>query len=46
MTSSLYAVLAQYEKNKQTTSSTPRMSDEDRLKQYLALALPKGTKSG
>ena len=46
MASSLDAVLAQYEKNKQTTSSTPRMSDEDRLKQYLALALPKGTKSG
>ena len=46
MASSLDAVLAQYEKNKQTTSSTPRMSDEERLKQYLALALPKGTKSG
>ena len=46
MTSSLDAVLAQYEKNKQTTSSTPRMSDEDRLKQYLAIALPKGVKSG
>ena len=29
--SSLDAVLAQYEKNKQATSSKPRMSDEDRL---------------
>jgi len=45
MMSSLDAVLAQYEKNKQT-SSTPRMSQEERLKQYLSLALPKGTKSG
>ena len=35
MSSSLDAVLAQYEKNKQTTSSKPRMSDEDRLKQNL-----------
>ena len=43
--SSLDAVLAQYEKNKQS-SSTPRMSQEERLKQYLSLALPKGTKSG
>ena len=34
MSSSLDAVLAQYEKNKQMTSSKPRMSDEDRLKQY------------
>ena len=43
--SSLDAVLAQYEKNKQS-SSTPRMSQEERLKQYLSLALPKGVKSG
>ena len=46
MSSSLDAVLAQYEKNKQTTSSTPRMSDEDRLKQYFTIALPKGVKQG
>jgi len=45
MMSSLDAVLAQYEKNKQS-SSTPRMSQEERLKQYLSLALPKGVKSG
>ena len=45
--SSLDAVLAQYEKNKQTTgSSKPMMSQEDRLKQYLSIMLPKGTKSG
>ena len=45
--SSLDAVLAQYEKNKQTTgTSKPMMSQEDRLKQYLSIALPKGTKSG
>ena len=45
--SSLDAVLAQYEKNKQTTGpSKPMMSQEDRLKQYLSIALPKGTKSG
>jgi|TARA_R110000744_G_scaffold75660_2_gene150360 hypothetical protein len=46
MSSSLDAVLAQYEKNKQTTSSKPRMSDEDRLKQYFTIALPKGVKQG
>ena len=45
--SSLDAVLAQYEKNKQPSgSSKPMMSQEDRLKQYLSIALPKGTKSG
>ena len=44
--SSLDAVLAQYEKNKQESSSKPRMSDEDRLKQYFTIALPKGTKQG
>jgi len=45
--SSLDAVLAQYEKNKQPTgSSKPMMSQEDRLKQYLSIMLPKGTKSG
>ena len=45
--SSLDAVLAQYEKNKQPAgSSKPMMSQEDRLKQYLSIMLPKGTKSG
>jgi len=45
--SSLDAVLSQYEKNKQTSgSSKPMMSQEDRLKQYLSIMLPKGTKSG
>ena len=45
--SSLDAVLAQYEKNKQPSgSSKPMMSQEDRLKQYLSIMLPKGTKSG
>jgi len=45
--SSLDAVLAQYEKNKQPSGSgKPMMSQEDRLKQYLSIMLPKGTKSG
>ena len=45
--SSLDAVLAQYEKNKQPSgSSKPMMSQEDRLKQYLSIMLPKGTKTG
>tara|TARA_R110002020_G_scaffold218331_8_gene426215 strand:+ start:506 stop:1372 length:867 start_codon:yes stop_codon:yes gene_type:complete len=45
--SSLDAVLAQYEKNKQPAgSSKPMMSQEERLKQYLSIALQKGTKSG
>ena len=45
--SSLDAVLAQYEKNKQPVgSSKPQMTSEERMKQYLSLMLPKGTKSG
>ena len=45
--SSLDAVLAQYEKNKQPVgSSKPQMTSEERMKQYLSIMLPKGTKSG
>ena len=45
--SSLDAVLAQYEKNKQPVGSAkPQMTSEERMKQYLSLMLPKGTKSG
>ena len=47
MSNSLDAVLAQYEKNKQSSSSTkPQMTSEERMKQYLSIMLPKGTKSG
>lgn len=47
MSNSLDAVLAQYEKNKQSGSSTkPQMTSEERMKQYLSIMLPKGTKSG
>ena len=47
MSNSLDAVLAQYEKNKQGGSSTkPQMTSEERMKQYLSIMLPKGTKSG
>jgi hypothetical protein len=44
--SSLDAVLAQYEKNKSTETSKPQMTSEERMKQYLSIMLPKGTKSG
>ncbi len=44
--SSLDAVLAQYEKNKSTGTSKPQMTSEERMKQYLSIMLPKGTKSG
>jgi hypothetical protein len=47
MSNSLDAVLAQYEKNKQSGSSTkPQMTSEERMKQYLSIMLPKGTKQG
>jgi hypothetical protein len=47
MSNSLDAVLAQYEKNKQSGgSSKPQMTSEERMKQYLSIMLPKGTKSG
>ena len=47
MSNSLDAVLAQYEKNKQSGGSTkPQMTSEERMKQYLSIMLPKGTKSG
>ena len=38
MSNSLDAVLAQYEKNKQSSSSTkPQMTSEERMKQYLSI---------
>jgi hypothetical protein len=41
------SVLAQYEKNKNATSSNAnKMSNEDRLKRYFTTVLPKGAKSG
>lgn len=41
------SVLAQYEKNKNATSSNAnKMSSEDRLKRYFTTVLPKGAKSG
>ena len=44
--SSLDAVLAQYEKNKSAGTSKRQMTSEERMKQYLSIMLPKGTKSG
>ena len=47
MSNSLDAVLAQYEKNKSSGGSTkPQMTSEERMKQYLSIMLPKGTKQG
>jgi hypothetical protein len=47
MSNSLDAVLSQYEKNKQSGDSTkPQMTSEERMKQYLSIMLPKGTKQG
>lgn len=44
--SSFDAVLAQYEKNKNATSSnTNRVSQEDRMKKYFTTILPKGVRS-
>jgi hypothetical protein len=41
------SVLAQYEKNKNATSSnTNKISQEDRMKKYFTTVLPKGSKSG
>ena len=41
------SVLAQYEKNKNATSSNAnKISQEDRLKKYFTTVLPKGAKSG
>ena len=41
------AVLAQYEKNKNSASgNSNKMSSEDRLKRYFATILPKGVRSG
>ena len=43
--STLEAVLAQYEKNKQATSGTGAMSQEDRMKKYFTTVLPPGRRS-
>lgn len=44
--STLDAVLAQYEKNKQTTSgNSNKVSQEDRMKKYFTTVLPKGVKT-
>jgi hypothetical protein len=41
------SVLAQYEKNKNATSSNAnKISQEDRMKKYFTTVLPKGSKSG
>lgn len=42
----LDAVLNQYEQAQQKNSSTPKISQEDRLKRYFAAVLPKGEKQG
>jgi len=43
----LDSVLAQYEKNSNPTgNSTPRMSEQDRLKRYFTTLLGKNEKSG
>jgi hypothetical protein len=43
--STLEAVLAQYEKNKQATSGAGAMSQEDRMKKYFTTVLPPGRRS-
>ena len=44
--STLDSVLAQYEKNKQTTSgNSNKVSQEDRMKKYFTTILPKGVKT-
>lgn len=40
------AVLAQYEKNKQSAGGNNKVSQEDRLKRYFTTLLPKGAQSG
>ena len=43
--STVDAVLAQYEKNKQSASGNAnKVSSEDRLKKYFTIVLPKGSK--
>jgi hypothetical protein len=46
MSNVLEAALAQYEKNTQPSSSSQRISSEERLKMYFAAILPKGQTSG
>lgn len=43
--STLDSVLAQYEKSKQATSGNNKVSQEDRLKRYFNIILPKGVKT-
>jgi hypothetical protein len=45
MSNSLDAILAQYEKNTEPTTSKNRISSEDRLKKYFTEKLPKGVKT-
>ena len=45
-TSSLDAVLSQYEKSQQSGKFTPKMSQEDRMKRYFAAILDKNEKQG
>ena len=45
-TSSLDAVLSQYEKSQQSGNFTPKMSQEDRMKRYFAAILDKNEKQG
>jgi hypothetical protein len=44
--STLDSVLAQYDKANQSSSSGPKMSQEERLKKYFAAILPKNQSSG
>jgi len=45
--STIEAVLAQYEKNKQAASgNSNKVSQEERMKKYFTTVLPKGTRSG
>lgn len=46
MSNVLEAALAQYEKNTQPSSSSQKISSEERLKMYFAAILPKGQTSG
>jgi len=46
MSNSIDAILSQYQKNTQPTTSGNRVSSEERLKKYFTTILPKGTSSG
>lgn len=45
MSKTLDSILSQYEKNTETKKSTPKMSNEERLKKYFSEKLPKGVKT-